>query len=366
MWDRVVSLIRKELLAVLRDPRSRMTLIGPPILQLVIFSFAATLDVQNASVGVLNRDAGRWSAELQQRIAAAPSFSEIRRVNSIVEMERLVDNQEVIATVHIPLTFSRDIAANQPTDVQIVLDGRRSNASQIVNGYLSDIIGSLGAYPPATETPTAEIVERSWFNPNLNYMWFTVPSLIGIIAVVGSLTVTALSIARERELGTYDQLMVSPMRPHEIIIGKTIPPLIIALAQTTVFILAAIFIFQIPFRGSMLLLYYALVIFLISIVGIGLFISSLSQTQQQAFLGSFLFISPAILLSGFAAPVENMPQWLQIGNEINPLAHFLVIVKGVFLKGLPPDEIFLMSLPLIAIAAATLTAATYMFNARME
>ncbi len=224
----------------------------------------------------------------------------------------------------------------------------------------------MGADIAMTGAAPAGVITRHWFNQNLNYRWFTVPSLIGLIGLLVSLVVTAQSVARERELGTFEQLMVSPLRVHEILIGKTVPPVLIGLFHSTLFILAAIFLFHVPFRDSLGWLYVSILFFLISIVGIGLFISSLAQTQQQAFLGSFLFASPAILLSGFAAPVDNMPHWLQIFTLINPLRHFLEIVKGVFLKDLPPAEILNNCLPLALIALATLSVAAWLFRARTE
>ena len=179
-------------------------------------------------------------------------------------------------------------------------------------------------------------------------VWYTVPSLIAVISLLIGLILTALSVARERELGTFDQLMVSPLRTHEILIGKTVPPLMIGLVHATVYVLAALFVFEVPLRGSLLLLYPSLIIYLAAVIGVGLFISSLSTTQQQAILGAFLFAAPAILLSGFATPIENMPAWLQPLTMVNPLRHFLVVVKGVFLKGLPASEVLLNTVPLIS------------------
>jgi ABC-2 type transport system permease protein len=251
--------------------------------------------------------------------------------------------------------------------VQILLDGRRSNASQIVSAYLGQIVDRFsleGAGPRRTPLPL--VAARNWFNPNLEFTWFTVPGLIAIIALLVGLIVTALSVARERELGTFDQLMVSPLRTHEVLIGKLLPPMIIGTVHVTLYILAARLIFQVPFRGSLPLLYLSAEIYLAAVVGIGLFISSMCATQQQAILGAFLFITPAILLSGFATPIENMPSWLQPITLINPLRYFLVIVRGVFLKALPASEIARNALPLLGIAAVTLTSAAWLFRRRME
>jgi drug efflux transport system permease protein len=371
MWRRLRALIIKELLAVLRDPRGRIILIGPPLLQMFLFSYAATLDVTNIDIGVLNRDAGRWSTEFVQRVAGAPSFRNIVPIASLAQAREAIDNRRVIGVISFDQDFSRQVAAHEQAPVQVILDGRRSNASQIVLGYLIAIANSVSQSislntDDISGTDNSAMVARHWFNSNLIYMWFTVPSLLGTLGLLIALVVTGQSVARERELGTFDQLMVSPLRVHEILIGKMVPPLIIGVVQQTAFLLVAVFFFQVPFRGSLILLYIAIVFFLASVIGVGLFISSLAMTQQQAFLGTFLFASPAILLSGFATPVENMPQWLQIITEANPLRHFLVIIRGVFLKGMPAGDVAANILPLILIAACTLSVAAWLFRQRIE
>ncbi|MGH6896926.1 MAG: ABC transporter permease [Geminicoccaceae bacterium] len=369
MWGRLRALIIKELLAILRDPKGRVILIAPPIVQLLIFSYAATLEVTNVDVAVLNRDAGRWGTELVQRIAGSETFREVVPLTGLIEVQAALDQRRVLAAIQIGPEFSRAIEAGRPAEVQILLDGRRSNAAQIVAGYLERIIADLGTAPPraaAAGAPGATLVVRNWFNPNLDYVWYTVPSLIAIISLLIGLIVTALSVARERELGTFDQLMVSPLRTHEILIGKMTPPLLIGMVHATLYIVVALFVFGVPLRGSLLLLYPSLVVYLAAVIGIGLLISSLSATQQQAILGAFLFGAPAILLSGFATPIENMPGWLQPLTLVNPLRHFLVVVKGVFLKGLPAGEVLLNTAPLVLIALATLTAAAWLFRRRME
>ena len=368
-WSRLKALIIKELLAVLRDPKSRLILIGPPIVQLLVFSYAATLEVRNVDIALLNRDSGHWGQELVQRIEGSPTFRSISSVQNLAEVREAVDRQRVTAALVVGPDFSRDIEAGRPADLQIILDGRRSNASQIVAGYLNQIVATLSAETPAGTRAAARsvvVVPRNWFNPNLIFQWFMVPNLIASIALLIGLIVTALSIARERELGTFDQLMVSPLRTHEILIGKFIPPMMIGLFHMTIYILAAIFIFGVPLRGSLLLLYGSSLFYLASVAGLGLFISALSTTQQQAILGAFLFLVPAMLLSGFATPIENMPNWLQPLTVINPLRYFLVIVKGVFLKDIPPAEVLNQTWPLLVIAAVTLSAASWLFRRRLE
>jgi ABC-2 type transport system permease protein len=369
MWTRLFALIVKELLVVLRDPRSRVVLVGPPIVQLVVFAFAATLEVKNVDIVVLDRDEGSAGAELVRRIQGSPTFRTVTPVHDRSEVRSAVDRQRAIAAVAIGPSFSRDLAAGQPANVQIVLDGRRSNAAQIVDGYLGEIIASYVA--EASEgnhrrASTPRVVARNWFNPNLTYRWFTLPGLIAIIALIIGLIVTALSVARERELGTFDQLMIAPLRTHEILLGKMLPPMAIGFVHITVYVLVAVFVFGVPLRGSVVLLYGSAIFFLAAVVGIGLFISALSATQQQAILGAFLFMAPAVLLSGFATPIDNMPIWLQPLTLINPLRHFLVVTRGVFLKGMGFGDVARNTAPLLGIACVTLTAAAWLFRRRVE
>jgi len=278
--------------------------------------------------------------------------------------------RRVVAVIRFPQTFSADLASGGSGKVQVILDGRRSNAAQIVLGYLQTIATGIGAEIAAERHggggAAVVTVPHAWFNPNLVYQWFTVPSLIGTLTMLVALVVTGQSVARERELGTFDQLLVSPLRPHEILVGKSIPPLIVGLVHGTVFALAAVLLFGVPFRGSVLLFYASLFVYLLAVIGIGLFISAVSRTQQQAFLGSFLFMAPAVLLSGFAAPIENMPGWLQLGTLANPLRHFLVLVKGLYLKAMPADVALASLVPLAVIAAVTLAGATWFFTKRLE
>ena len=365
MWARILSLITKELLALLRDPRGRMVLIAPPLIQLFVFTFAATLEVRNVDIAIVNLDQGRWGRELVSRIDAAPTFDEVISLASIGEIAPAIDSRRVLAAIEIPQDFSREIEAGRPARAQIILDGRRANASQILFGYVNRIVGAVGAEARPRPLLTEGIV-RHWFNPNLIYRWFMVPALVAIISMLTGIVVTTLSVARERELGTFDQLLVSPLTPLEIMIGKIAPGFLIGAAQGTLFIGLAVFVFAIPLSGSLPLLYVAMVFFLAAVLGVGLFISSISSTQQQAIIGAFAFIAPAIMLSGFGAPIENMPGWLQVFTLINPRRHFLVVVHGVFLKDMPALEILANTYPLVIIAAVTLPAAAWMFRARTQ
>lgn len=365
----MVSLLVKELLVVLRDPRSRTLLVGPPLVQLVVFAFAATLEIKNADIIVLNRDEGSAGAELVRRIEGSPTFRSVAAARDPADVQSAIDRQRVIAAVEISPSFSRDVARARPPSVQLLLDGRRSNAAQIVDGYLSEIIGSFIADANQRARRGAavpRVIERNWFNSNLEFQWFSVPGLIGIIALLIGLILTSLSVARERELGTFDQLMVAPLRTHEILLGKMLPPLVIGIVLVTLYIVATVVIFGVPLRGSLILLYSSAVFFLAAVIGVGLFISSLATTQQQAILGAFLFMAPAILLSGFATPIDNMPVWLQYVTLADPLRYFLVIVRGVFLKGMSFTDVARNTGPLVVIAVVTLSAAAWLFRRRME
>jgi ABC-2 type transport system permease protein len=366
MLGRLTAQIIKELLSYLRDPKSRLTLIGPPLAQLLIFSFAVTLDVSHVQIAILNDDAGVGSTEMIQRLEASSFVDAARFVQHPAALTALIDQRKVLIGLHFPADFSRRLAAGRPAEVQALIDGRRANAGQIALGYLNTIASGLGAELVAAKGPPPEVSLRHWFNPNLIYRWFVVPSLSGILAMLISLLVTALSIARERELGTFDQLLVSPARPVEIIVGKTVPALLIGTVLGSVMILAGVFAFRIPFTGSAVMLFASLMLFILSMVGIGLMVSSICRTQQQAILGTFSIGVPLVMISGFATPVENMPGWLQLLAEASPLKYYLIIVRGCFLKGLPAADVYANAWPMAAIALVTLSAAIVIVQRNLQ
>jgi ABC-2 type transport system permease protein len=363
MIGRLAAQIIKELLSLLRDPRGRFVLIGPPLIQLFIFSFAATLDVTNMSVSVLNDDNGRWSQEMIQRVRGAGFVGELTFVETPAELAHQIERRKAIAAIRFPADFSRNIGAGRAAQAQVILDGRRANSSQITFAYLNAIAAGLGAElrqaGPGGSRAGPSVASRHWFNPNLIYRWFIVPSLSGILAMLIALIVTALSIARERELGTFEQLLVSPAQPIEIIIGKTVPAFLIGTFLGTVMISAAAFVFRIPFTGSVPLLFGSLMLFILSMVGIGLMVSSICQTQQQAILGTFSVAVPTVLISGFTTPIENMPDWLQFIAQASPMKYYLIIVRGSFLKTLPPADVFANAWPMALIAMVTISTAIF-------
>lgn len=366
MWRRVWSLFLKEFLSAFRDKRARIVLIIPPLVQLFIFAFAATLDVKNVPIGIVNLDGGERAFELIQRFHGSPTFSHISYLDRVEQIAPFLDNQKGVMVLFIDQQFSRNLDAKKIASVSLILDGRKSNTAQIIAGYASTIIEQynkeISPRLKITSGEPTELIPLNWFNPNLLYYWYTVPSLCAILTMVVGIMVTALSIAREREMGTFDQLLVSPLRPIEILLGKSIPAIFIAIGEGSLIVLAAIFVFKVPFEGSILLLYLSLLVFVSAIVGVGLFISSLCSTQQQAILGSFVFISPSILLSGFATPIENMPGWLQPLTYAVPLRYMLIIVRGLFLKDMPAHIVLMDIWPMAVIAVCTLSCATWCFR----
>ena len=369
MIKRIMSLIMKEFLAAVQDRKSRFILIVPPLVQLFIFSYAATLDVSNVSLGILNRDSGNLSYELIERFIGSPTFSTLTYYDSPEQIKNGIDMQKVPCVLQFDEAFSRNLLAGESAEVQAILDGRKSNSTQIILGYIDTIISSFNDDLKAKQGVSSvktEVITRNWFNSNLIYTWFTVPGLVGTLAMMTSLIVTAMTIARERELGTFDQLLVSPLSPLEILIGKTVPGVIFGVGQGSLMVLAAVYIFGIPLTGSVLLFYVSLFFFIASVVGIGLFLSSIAKNQQQALLYTFIFLAPAVTLSGFATPVENMPIFLQKLTDLNPLKHFLIVSRGVFLKELGYKQVLIHTYPLMLIATFNLVCAGWLFKKKIS
>ncbi|MCL6371436.1 ABC transporter permease [Pectobacterium atrosepticum] len=374
MLHRLWTLIIKELQSLLRDPQTRSILVLPVILQVSLFPFAATLDVTNATIAIYSEDNGPHAIELTQRFAKAKSFSHVLMLHHSQDIAPTLDNQRALLILRFPPQFSRDIASGNSTSLQLILDGRRSNSAQIaanavqhiVRDYQLELLAVRPAQNAATQNDSnpnnSELVVRHWYNPNLDYKWFVVPSLIAMITTIGVLIVTALSVAREREQGTLEQLLVSPLSTSQIFIGKAVPALIVATFQATIVLLAGILIFHIPFAGSLLLFYTTMLIYGLSLVGFGLLISSLCSTQQQAFIGVFVFLMPAILLSGYVSPVENMPIWLQHITWVNPIRHFTDITKQIYLKDADFSIIWGSLWPLFIITLTTGSAAYAIFR----
>ncbi len=371
MLRRLLAIVRKELITMLRDPRARGSLIAPPIIQLLIFSSAATMEVKNIALAIVDLDRGPYAAEVEQRLSGSRSFTRLPRYPSVADARPALERERVIGMLVLPNGLSASLAAARPAAVQLLLDGRRSNAAQITAQYVSTILadlgtGSGGAPAPGAAVvgppPKAEVVIDNWFNPNLDYQWFMLPNLVGMLSLGVALMITALSVARERELGTFDQTLVSPATPFEIALGKLLPPLLVASVQATLYLLIVTQLYGVPFRGNVLVFYAAILTFAEACAGVGLFISSLVHTQQQAFLGAFAVLLPFALLSGFATPVENMPWWLQFVTTVNPLAHMLRLMQGLFLKGTSVASLAQDLVKLLEIALCTTGAAVLLFR----
>lgn len=369
MIRRIISLMKKEFWIIWKDPKSRALIIIPPILQLILFANAATMEVRNIDMAVLDRCQTLESRNLIDEFVHSRWFSKVIPAQNENQVENLIRTQKVQLALTINSDFSKNLLQNKPTSVQVILDGRQTNAAGIANGYVASIVSQYENeyFPKQTKSvPRINIEVRNWFNPNLIFMWYTVVSLIAILATSISLILTALSIAREREMGTFDQLIVSPLSAFEILVGKTLPPLIISIILVTMMLLFIMIFFNIPFRGSFILFYFSLVIYVLSMLGIGLFISSICRTQQQAILGAFTFQMPAILLSGYISPIADMPVFFQSLTWLNPVRFFLVIIKGVYLKAMPAEYVFHNLIPLFCIAILTLSAAGWMFKRNLD
>lgn len=366
---RIVALIIKELLGIWRDKKSRISILIPPVIQLLIFTFSATLDVKNVPIGILNRDNGEQSFELVQRFRGSRTFEKIVYLHAVEEIAPFIDNQKGVMVLSIDEQFSRLLNGNKPAKIQLILDGRRSNTAQIVAGYANNIIAQFNldfTLNNRIYQQNVELFPRYWFNPNILYYWYNVPCLVAVISMLTCLIVTSISVARERELGTFDQLLVSPLIPVEILIGKIIPGIIVGMLEGTIILSVGILVFQVPFTGSFILFYFSLFVFVCAISGVGLFISSLCSTQQQAMLGNFVFMTPALLLSGFATPIENMPAWLQPVTYLFPVRYMLVIAKGIFLKAMPASMVLNQIWPMLIISLFTQTIAAFSFRRKLE
>jgi ABC-2 type transport system permease protein len=368
MFLRLYSLVRKELTALLMDPRNRIILIAPPLLQLFVFSFASTLEVKNNALTIWNEDFGTRSTELVQRMGNMSTFNKVHCVHDQAAFDRDIEVQRSLVAVHIPEEYSAGLMRGDIPPIQIVADGRRSNSGQIVTAYLSMVIQNfyLEQLPAGSAGKPPSAVVRNWFNPNLHYIWFVIPSLVALLTTIMAMIITALSVARERELGTFDQLMVSPLNPEMILVGKAIPAFFVSMAEASLIVVVGVWLFGVPFKGDIWLLYASLSAYIFALVGIGLFISSLCHTQQQAILGVFCFMLPSVLLSGYASPIDNMPEWMASLTVINPLKHFLIILKALFWKDATPAIVWQNIYPLLIIAVVTMTASDWMFRRKSE
>jgi ABC-2 type transport system permease protein len=365
---RIVALTRKELLAILKDPRSRFTLFIPPILQCLIYGYAATYDLNHVPYVVLDRDKSAASFDLLAGMDGSGIFERVANVNSEGHMKRLLNERRALLAVQIDEDFERRLLSGLSADVQVIADGRNSNTAGTALIYVTAIMETFNTNWREAHNqpdPPVRVVTRSWFNPNLETRWAMIPSLIGTLTMLQTLLLTAMSVAREREQGTFDQLLVTPFRPGEIMAGKAIPSVLIGLGQATNVLLVAQFWFHIPFAGSLATLYMGMSVFLIAAIGIGLLVSSIAGTMQQAMLYSFVVMMPFALLSGLTTPISSMPPALQKLTLANPLRYAIDIAQRVYLEGAPLDSLLGDLLPLCLIALCTLPPASWLFRHRL-
>jgi ABC-2 type transport system permease protein len=365
---RILALTRKELLTILKDPRSRFSLLVPPILQSLIFGYAATYDLNDVPYAVLDRDRSAASRQLLAGLDGSRVFRRTADLDRAVDVKTYIDEQRALLVIQIDQDFERRLLSGQPADVQVIADGRNSNTAGTAMGYVSSVVDAFNANWRAANGLGGQpirIVPRAWYNPNLETRWHMIPGLIGTLTMLQTLLLTAMSVAREREQGTFDQLLVTPFRPAEIIAGKTLPSLLIGMVQATNILMIAQLWFRIPFAGSFVTLYAGLSLFLLAAVGIGLLLSAVAVTMQQAMLFSFVLMMPFILLSGLVTPVSSMPEVLQYMTLVNPLRYAIEIVHRVYLEGAGFGRLMTDLWPLAVLAAITLSVASWMFRHRL-
>jgi ABC-2 type transport system permease protein len=366
---RILALIRKEFLAVLKDPRSRFIIFLPPILQCMIFGYAASFDLNTVPYAVMDQSKSWGSTALLSRLDGSGVFRRQANLDTPREISTWIDSSRALLVIRIDEDFERRLASGGPARVEVIADGRNSNTAGTALGYFGSVVDGFNADWRSKHNqpgPPLRIVTRSWYNPNLDSRWSMIPALIGSLTMMGTLMLTALSVAREREQGTFDQLLVTPIRPYEIMVGKALPNIVIGLTQSTTILLIAQFWFHIPFVGSFVVLYAGLGLFLMAAIGLGLFVSCIAMTMQQAMLYAFLLVMPFMLLSGLTTPVNSMPEFLQSVMVINPLRYALDLTKRVYLEDAGFVQLLPDFLPLTIIGLVTLTCSSWLFSRRLE
>jgi ABC-2 type transport system permease protein len=366
---RVRELVRKEARQLLRDPRTRAVIFVSPVIQLLMFGYAVNTDIRDTATFVVDLDASAQSRRLTDAFVASGYFRIAGRSTRPADLVRALDHGDALIGIEIPQGFDRDLAAGQAS-VQVLIDGTESNSATVAQGYAVRIVQrfALAQALAATTAPPGgiDLRARAWYNANLESRAYNVPAVIGVLIMLMCLLLTALSVVRERELGTLDQLMVSPLTPGELMLGKTIPVGIVGLIDLAAVTALALLWFDIPVRGSALVMLSAAILYILSGLAVGLLISTISRTQQEAFMSMFLFFQPAIILSGFFYPVENMPAVFQWVTLANPVRHFLEIVRAVFLKGAGLEALWVQYLLLAVIAAIVLRLAVARFPKTMR
>jgi ABC-2 type transport system permease protein len=376
MFRRVRYLLVKELIQVLRDKRLRVTLIVPPLLQLIIFGYAANLDVKHIHTAVRDLDQSADSRDLIGRFSSSKYFDIVFFPQTPKEIERLIRHGDIALSMEIPNDFSRKLKKGDTASVQILIDGSESNTAMIALGYINRILSDYStmvlvkrlnrAGMVGFEEAGVEVEHRTWFNPNFESRLFFIPGVIANIAFLIPIILTAMAVVREREIGTLEQIMVTPLRPWELVVGKTLPFALFGLMDVVMIAFIGMFWFEVPLRGNPFILLFGTVLFLMGSVGIGLFISTISSTQQQAQISTFFFSMPAFILSGFVFPLENLPTWIRYLTYANPLRYFLVIIRGVFLKGNGLDILWPQMLALAVLGGLMILMSSLRFQKRLK
>lgn len=372
MWERILTILRKEFRSVLRDPRMRLVILGLPVIQTLIFGYAVTLDVRHVRLAVVDHDGTPASRALVARFTGSAYFDAIAHTQDEDAARRLVDSADASAILQINAGYEQNLRGGRTVPVQLLVDGADSNTARFVVNYAAQITATANTEfvldqvqrrtGRSVTTGRADLQPRAWFNADLESRNFYVPGIIAMLIMLVSLMLTSMAIVREKEAGTIEQIMVTPIRPVEFILGKCAPFAVIGFVNTAMVSAVALFWFNIPFRGSFPLLLGGVALFLLSTLGIGLFISTVSRTQQQAMMTTFFFFFPAMLFSGFIFPIANMPvgfQWLSL---IDPLRYMLVIIRGVFLKGVGFDILWTQFAALLALGLGVMGFAVTRFH----
>jgi drug efflux transport system permease protein len=377
MLARLKQMLIKEFIQVFRDKRTRFVLFGPPIIQMLVFGYAATFEIHHVPTVVLDLDHSQESRDLISRFSSSPYFDVQRQLTDYRQIGDLIDQGKTTIGLQINAGFAQNLRNGQTAPLQVIVDATNSNTALIASGYVTQIaLGFAQDYqqdrisrilPQMIEQiPLVRLEPRPWYNPDLRSRWFFVPGIIGSLTLVLVVTLTAFAVVREREIGTLEQIMVTPIRPAEFILGKTLPFFLIGLFDVSLIGTVGTLWFQVPFRGQILVLLTGAVLFLLCMLGVGLLISTVSSTQQQAMVTSFFFIMPAITFSGFGFPISTMPQWLQYFTYLSPLRYFLVVLRGTYLKGVGMEILWPQMFAMAVLGIALITVAVLRFHKALD
>ena len=377
MIARLKQMLIKEFIQVFRDKRARFILFVPPIVQMLIFGYAATFEIHHVPTVILDLDHSQESRELVSRFSSSPYFEVQRHLTNHRQSGDLIDRGEATVALEIDAGFAQSLRKGQTTPLQVIVDATNSNTALIAAGYVNQIaMGFAHDYQQdriyrispqlADRIPNVQLEQRPWYNPDLKSRWFFVPGIVGSLTLVLVTTLTAFAVVREREIGTLEQIMVTPIRPAEFILGKTLPFFLIGVFDVSLIATVGTLWFQVPFRGRILVLFAGAILFLVCMLGVGLLISTVSSTQQQAMVTSFFFIMPAVVFSGFGFPISTMPQWLQYSTYLSPLRYFLIVLRGTYLKGVGFEILWPQMLAMAVLGTGLLTAAVLRFHKALD